>query len=133
MKKLLITFLLFTIGIIASYSQVQWYRTTAYSHRYQTSSGYWTGWSDWEDSNMKMKIDLGNDIVVIYSPRVQTYKVIETMDPPYDSSGKQIKFKVIDQDGDIGFIRLRIQNTGRSQFYVDFSNVSWVYNVIRIQ
>jgi hypothetical protein len=54
-------------------------------------------------------------------------------DPYYDDGGGvQIKFSVIDQDGDRGTVRLRIQNDGNSQLYVDFADIMWVYNVYRI-
>ena len=47
--------------------------------------------------------------------------------------GTNVKFYVIDQDYDRGSIRLRVERNGNSQIYVDFSNVAWVYNVVRIR
>lgn len=111
----------------------QWYKTTAFAIKEKKSNGYWGEWSDWKDSDMNVKFDLENDIIYIFSPKTQKYHVIEVMDPPYDSTGRQIKFRVRDQDGDYGYVRLRIENNGNSQIYVDFNNVSWVYNVRRIR
>ena len=77
------------------------------------------------------EFDFNNDVIYIYSDKTQIYKVLYQEENPYDSSGQQVKFRVLDQDGDYGHIRLRIENNGNSQIYVDFNNVSWVYNVKR--
>lgn len=86
-------------------------------------------WSAWEDTNIRIKIDIDNDRIVIYSNRTQIYDIISETTPPRDSSGSQKAFKFIDQDGDIGTLRLRIQDNGTKQIYIDFSDISWVYNI----
>lgn len=136
MRKYLIMLLLAFSMTATSFAQnVMWFRTTEYAIKMQKTrtngTTYWTNWSDWEDSDMNVKFDLTNDVITIYSPKTQVYQVLSVEDPPYDSTGRQVKFRVRDQDGDYGYIRLRIENNGNSQIYVDFSNVSWVYNVRR--
>lgn len=121
--------LLFTLtssDVIAQ--SVQWYQTTEFAFKLE---GY--DWSDWQKAEIGVKIDLSQDKITIYSDNVQIYRVIATLDPPYDPNGQQVKFKVIDQDGDYGHLRLRIENSGNSQIYIDFSDISWVYNVIRVR
>lgn len=110
---------------------IQWFKATSLSYRYINDYGNWTNWSKWEKCDVKIKFELDEDWIVIYSNKTQVYKVIQLVDPPYDATGNTIKFQVIDGDGDYGFVRLRIENNGNSQLYVDFENVSWVYNVIR--
>lgn len=111
--------------------QTYYYKTTQFAIKYKYSTG-WTDWSDWKSSNMKLKIDLDDDIIVIYSEKIQVYKVVETMGSyTDDSGGRQTKFFVIDQDDDYGYVRLRIERNGNSQIYVDFADVMWVYNVVR--
>ena len=130
MRKLLFMFmLLFTLtssDVIAQ--NVQWYQTTEFAYKLK---GY--DWSDWEPTKMNVKMDLSQDKITIYSNDVQIYRVISTETPPYDPSGQQVKFGIVDQDGDYGYLRLRIENNGNSQIYVDFNDISWVYNVIRIR
>lgn len=132
MKKLLIFILFVVMGITTSMAEILWFKTTDFAYRVK-NYGTWSSWSDWEASSMNIKIDTGQDIIVIYSPETQVYKVLSLENPPYDSRGTQVKFKVIDQDFDIGYIRLRVEHSGNSQIYVDFSNVSWVYNVVRTE
>lgn len=105
---------------------VQGYKATGFAYKLQ---GY--EWSDWSKCSINIEIDLSKDIVVIYSKDTQIYKVLDSLPAPYDDSGQQVAFKVIDQDYDIGKLRLRIENNGNSQIYIDFNDISWVYNVIR--
>ena len=133
MKKtlLIITFMLF--GIFGSISaQTYTYKTTGFSMKQLTSYG-WTDWSAWERSDMYMVINFDKDIVKIYSPEPQIYHILNYLGNYTDESGgRQIKFNFIDQDNDRGTMRLRIERNGNSQVYIDFNNVMWVYNVVRI-
>ena len=118
------------LSIVAANAQVQYYRSTAYAQANVYNGRY--VWSDWQSSNMTITINLNTDMITIYSPRTQIYRVVSAGDAYNDSNGgRQVSFKVIDQDGDRGTIRLRIESNGNSQIYVDFSNVAWVYNVVR--
>lgn len=129
MKRFLMIFALL-LSIVAANAQVQYYRSTAYAQSNVYNGRY--VWSDWQSSNMTITINLNTDMITIYSPRTQIYRVVSAGDAYNDSNGgRQVSFKVIDQDGDRGTIRLRIESNGNSQIYVDFSNVAWVYNVVR--
>jgi len=128
MKRIIviIMFGLFCIGAVQA--QTQWYKATEFAIKFQ---GY--EWTDWQSVNINIKFDLSEDIIVVYSKDTQVYKVLEQVASPRDSGGQQVKFTVIDQDFDRGYLRLRVENSGNSQIYVDFSDVSWVYNVTRIK
>lgn len=134
MKKFLLIFiLLFSFAFTSANAQVQYYRTTAYAEAYIYNGRY--VWSDWQSSNMTLVINLNTDVITIYSPKIQVYKVYGTANNGNaytdSSGGVNIKFYVIDQDGDKGEVRLRIESNGNSQVYVDFFNVAFVWNVVR--
>lgn len=86
-------------------------------------------WSDWQPVNIPVVVDYEQDIIIIYSAKTQKYLIIEETTAAPDSNGKQVAFKVIDQDGDVGRFRFRVQNNGAKQIYVDFNDISWCYNV----
>lgn len=132
MKKLLCTLLLALVSIGIHAQSVMWFSTTSLAVKVK-QYGEWSDWSDWQKVTVRCKIDTSNDVIVIYSNETQIYKVIEVLDPPYDDNGEQIAFKVIDQDLDYGRVRLRVEYNGNSQIYVDFNDISWVYNVVRIK
>lgn len=135
MKKFLLMFLmLFALSVGTASAQSYYYRTTSFSIKYKTEYGTWTNWSAWEQSNLKVRIDFDDDMIIIYSQTLQVYQVTKYLgDYTDESGGRQTKFQVVDQDDDIGTIRLRIERNGNSQLYVDFADVIWVYNVRRIQ
>ncbi len=122
------------LSVLGSFAQqnIVWFRTTEFSWKQKNEYGSWTNWSDWEPSNIKVKFDLSKDQVFIYSSSIQIYTIIHEEESPYDDSGTQIKFRVVDQDDDYGHLRLRQENNGNSQIYIDFSNIKWVYNVRRL-
>lgn len=130
MKRILIVIMfgLFCVGAVQA--QTQWFKATELAIKV-VNNGNWTKWSDWESVDINIKFDLSNDLIIIYSQEIQIYKVLEQVKSPYDSNGTQVKFKVLDQDYDKGFLRLRVENNGNSQIYVDYADISWVYNVIR--
>lgn len=134
MRRYLLILFMFFGGVFLSsaFAQTRYYKTTQFAIKYKVS-GVWGGWSDWKSSSMKVKIDLDDDIIVIYSEKVQVYRVVETMGSYTDESGgKQVKYFVVDQDDDNGYVRLRIERNGNAQIYIDFADVMWVYNVVRI-
>ena len=130
MKRILIVIMfgLFCVGAVQA--QTQWFKATEFAVRV-VDNGRWTKWADWESVDINIKFDLSNDLIIIYSQETQIYKVLEQVKSPYDSNGTQVKFRVLDQDYDKGFLRLRVENNGNSQIYVDYADISWVYNVVR--
>jgi hypothetical protein len=56
--------------------------------------------------------------------------VVEQSNDPY--GGKYVKYGVVDEDDSIGYMRLRLQSDGTAQIYFDFSNIMFVYTVIRL-
>ena len=132
MKKLLILFTLCLASICAS-AEVIYFRTTAFcSSTYNYQTYRWNNWSSWSNSNMNLTIDLTNDIVKIYSPKTQTYRVTQLVQKGYDSDGDyKVEFKFIDQDGDSGTMWLYQRSSGTSEIYIIFSNVRWCYRVVR--
>lgn len=113
-------------------AQTTWYRATQYAQATVYNGHY--KWSDWYSSSVKLKIDWDNDIVVIYSPKTQAYAITSVESALHNDSkgGKEAEFRVVDQDGDRGKLRLRFDKYGNSQIYIDFSNVAWVYTVVKL-
>ena len=128
MKKKLILILLGFLVSFSAISQTVWF--TAFQFAYKYSS--WSDWTPWKTCNIDVKFDYDRDIIVIYSQEPQVYQVYSYDGEGTDrDGGEQVQFSVVDQDRDYGKIRLRVERNGNSQIYVDFRNVSWVYNVIR--
>lgn len=132
MKKLYLLLVCLLIAFSVN-AQTYYYRTTEFAYKY-VSNGSWTGWSDWQNSFLKITINLDNDIVKINSETPQIYRITRYVKNYTDNSGgQQVMFSFVDQDYDRGTMRLRVERNGNSQIYIEFSDVMWVYNVIRIR
>ena len=121
MKKLISLCIVF-LGITVQAQDVQWLKAYELSVNYE-------GWSDWESVNIDIKIDFDNYLIKIFSKQVQVYEILSDLPSLKDDTGKNIRFRVIDQDKDIGVLTFRVQNDGTKQIYLEFDNVGWVYNV----
>ena len=128
MKKIILGIILALFMSIPSFSQIINFKATSVAIK---EVGY--KWSDWKKCDILITFNLRTDKVVIYSRSIQIYKVL-TQGQSYidESGGEQVKYDVIDQDDDLGDMRLRVERNGNSQIYIEFADVSWVYNVIRI-
>lgn len=132
MKNFILTFLLFFSVVIGASAQVHTFRTTGYYEKHKYSWG-WGNWTGRQDSNMTLTINYNTDVVTIYSPKTQVYRIYRYGGTYKDNDGDvTAEFKFYDQDGDRGTMRLVIRNsTGKSQIYIDFANVCWAYDVVR--
>ena len=129
-KFLILSIFVLICGALSA--QTYNFKATELAIRYH--NGYaWEEWSDWQPVSIQVKMDLDASLIIIYSNRTQIYRITEYDGSYTDSSqGNQMRFTIIDQDYDRGHLRLRVEKNGNSQIYVDFSDVMWVYNVVRI-
>lgn len=132
MKRILL--LVLFIFSISAQAQIYQYKTTGFAIKQINAVGVWENWSDWKKSDMLITFNYDTDVVKIYSPETQTYRLQECIRSYVDESGgKQTEFTFIDQDGDKGTLRLRIETNGNLQIYIEFSNIMWVYNIIKLK
>jgi hypothetical protein len=83
---------------------------------------------------MLITINLDADVVKVYSPMTQIYRITKYVRTyKDDSGGTQIEYTFIDQDGDRGTLRLRKERNNNTQIYIEFADVMWVYNVVRTE
>ena len=131
MKKFILT-LIFSFITLAVCAQTLNFRTTSYTYKEYGYYG-WSNWKPYQSSDMLVTMDLTNDIVTIYSPRIQRYAIYSYNGTYVDGDGDQIsKYSFIDQDGDRGQMRLVIRRNGTSELYIDFSNIIWTYRVVKL-
>lgn len=132
MKKLFLIIFTF-ITVLNSNAQAYYFETSQFAYKVKYS-GYWTDWTDWEDSKLIITINLDTDVIAIYSPSLQVYQITKYIqDYEDEGGGYQKEYAFIDQDLKRGIIRLRKENTGNSQVYVEYDDAMWVYNVKRIR
>lgn len=136
MKKFINVFILTVLMMLAfntnCNAQTYAYRGFQAAYKY-IENGRWTDWSDWKRVNVIITIDYDNDVIRVHADSPQTY-VVTNYDKSFtdSSGGRQVQFSVIDQDYDYGKVRLRIETNGNSQIYVEFADVIFCWNVVKI-
>lgn len=129
MKRFLSILLIALVGFTAS-AEIINFRTTAFCQKTMTSYG-WTNWSSWSPSDMLITMDLTNDIITIFSPKIQKYYIYDYSNPYYDHMAQCIDYRFRDQDGDNGVMTLCQKPNGQSEIYIRFANIQWAYVVVR--
>lgn len=107
------------------------YYTTDFAYKVKYNNGNWSDWSDWEDSHCLVNINLDRDEINIYSSTPQEFTIYKyEEDSIYDNDGgEQLKLYCVDDDGLRCHVRLRIHEDSL-QLYVDYDDVTYVYNLI---
>lgn len=128
MKKIIIL-LCFILSIITINAENLKFRSTGFSYRERN----YYGWSNWRSESSNVTIMMMDNILIIYSPTVQTYDLYNLQDPYQDVDGDWIlKSNFIDQDGDVGEFDLIYRWKDEMwQMYIRFNNIQWVYDVIQ--
>ena len=127
MKKFFLMLCFMVCGLVAQAQNYQFY-TYQFSYRV-VDNGEWTDWSDWQDSRMLVSINADNDVISIQSADPQRYQVLELGELEEDGEGTSQEFLCVNEDNVRCNIRLRIQNDGIKQLYVDFADAMWVYSL----
>ena len=127
MKRLISVILFFFSMCCYAGDSIRYYAATSFSYK-KVVNGEWT------DSGMIITLNMTKDVIEILSPKAQIYNITEYNDFYIDKDGgRTAKFSFVDQEGYKGVIRLRIEKNGNSQMYVEYANIMWVYNLIRIE
>ena len=129
MKKVI--FLLLAILCISTgYAEPTFYHADSFAYKYiDEHSGRWNEWSRWQSSEILISIDIEKEVIEIYTEMEQKYNILKWNGRYKDNKGgEQSEFVVVDQDGDKGIIRIRIQWDDVKQLYVEYDNVMWVYS-----
>lgn len=130
-KRKLLIFIFSIISILSISATTMTFKSTGFSYR---ERNYYS-WSNWRSESSNVTIMMMDNILIIYSPTVQTYDLYNLQDPYQDVDGDWIlKSNFIDQDGDIGEFNLIYRWKDEMwQMYIRFNNIQWVYDVIQVK
>lgn len=131
MKKFFALTLLLFASVFASHAYAEVLKLKAYSFSARSTDHYgnWSDWADWSDCNILVVI--GEDSrVKIYSKETQEYDIISSEEEVSDHQGGTVtEYHCIDKDGLRCSLRLRVEKNDNIQLYVDYDNLSFIYNV----
>jgi hypothetical protein len=124
MKKiLLIMFLICSVFTIKA--ETYMYTATSYQQKYSYQSSF----SNRVSCEVGITIDTSLGYIKMDTERLQYYIIKSSYGPYRDSDGDRVlKLSCTDEEGLNCTVRI-ISGTYREQLYVDYNNITWVYNL----
>lgn len=124
--------LLMGVFSISLFAEIYKFQAQQFAYKYQYNDGSWADWSDWEKSSLLIVMNTDNDRIRIYSDSPQEYDVYNYQESYVDSDGWTTStLNCVDADGTQCELRLRVSDDGDAQLYVDYTDVMWVYNIVK--
>ncbi|MCI6223582.1 MAG: hypothetical protein MR897_03645 [Bacteroidales bacterium] len=129
MKKFFALTLLLFASVFASHAYAEVFKLRAYSASMRSTDRYgnWSDWTDWSDCNILVVSD--DSRVKIYSEETQEYDIISSEEIRDSKGVKATEFHCVDKNGLRCSLRLRVEKNDNIQLYVDYNDISFVYNV----
>ena len=128
MKKFLLLLFAFMVTISGDlFAQTYKYYTTDFAYKEKDDYGYWSDWTDWQDSHCLVTINTNKEIVTIYSKTPQEFDIVEDLGESYDDSGLSNTWLAVDDEGLRCHLRLRHQDNGILQLYIEYNDLVFVY------
>lgn len=134
MRRLVVLFFVCILSV-SCFAEVRWLK--AYQYAFANVINGTHVWGEWQPSSIKICFNSDERVVVVYSPRVQIYRIYDLYNDGNEfadaNGGTNVMMYVVDQDNDLGRVKFRIGPSGESQVYIHFANMAWVYNVVRLE
>ena len=127
MKKFIFIFILILGFAISSTAQTYKYYSTSFAYKTKNTYGYWSDWSNWDKSHCLITISLDRNVVNIYSDTHQEFDIYDNGGKSDDEDGSTLTLHCVDKQGLRCGIRLRKQNNGVLQMYIDYNDLMYVY------
>ncbi|MBC7522993.1 MAG: hypothetical protein H7239_00920 [Flavobacterium sp.] len=132
MKKNLVFVFFVFIGFVSSLqAQPISIKTSSVSFTERTDKNNWTKWSDFVKAEILITIDGKKNRIVVNSPEIQVFTIKSYGDKTETDTDKIIPFDCIDNNGSKCkiFVITRKKEANRMQFYINYSDVKFVYNI----
>ncbi|WP_395066666.1 hypothetical protein [Flavobacterium sp.] len=130
MKKFLILFVLISFTQI-TFGQTITLKTSSVSITEKNEKGGWNNWTDFVNAKILITIDAKKDRIVVNSPEIQVFSIKSYGEKIETETDKIVPFDCVDNNGSqCKILVITRKNEGnRMQFYINYSEVKFVYNI----
>ena len=127
----LILLCVFLLSALKSNSQTIAFKTSAVSIIEKTNKNGWGQWSEFVKAELLITIDAKKDRIVVNSPVMQLFSIKNYGDKIETETLKTVPFDCVDNNGSKCKILVitRKDEGNRMQFYINYSEVKFVYNI----
>jgi len=128
--KLIFLFTLLSIGW-QSHGQTLAFKTSSVSFIEKNAKNEWGQWSDFVKAELIITIDAKKDRIVVNSTEIQVFTIKNYGDKIETPTNDIVPFDCIDQNGSKCKILVitRKDEGNRMQFYINYNEVKFVYNI----
>ena len=119
------------LGNQKSLAQTITLKSSSVSITEKTAKGNWTDWTDFVKAELIITIDAKKDRIVVNSPEIQVFTIVSYGEKIETGDDKIVPFDCIDNNGSKCKILAitRKKENNRMQFYINYSEVKFVYNI----
>jgi hypothetical protein len=129
--KILSLFLLFSFGIQNVSAQPIRFKTSSVSFTEKNAKGQFNEWSDFVNANVLITLDAKKNAIIVNSQEVQTFKIKSYGEIIDNDDVNIVPFECMDNK----FSKCQIliitkkKENNRMQFYINYNEVKFVYNI----
>lgn len=133
MKYFKILIVLFTLvtGFQKTYSQPIRFKASSVSFTDKDDKGSWNEWSDFVKTNVLITVDAKKNLIVVNSSEVQSFKIKSYGEIQDNDEVNIVPFECVDNKFSkcTIFIITKKKENNRMQFYINYNEVKFVYNI----
>lgn len=131
---LLIVCLFLTFGNLASAQPIR-FKTSSVSFTDKKDNENWNEWSDFVDANVLITVDAKKDLITVNSSEVQSFKIKAYGEITDNDEVNIVPFECMDNKFSKCTILIitKKKENNRMQFYINYNEVKFVYNIYNVQ
>lgn len=128
--SILLLFLL-AFGGQKTVAQTLKFRTSSASYTERSERGKWREWSEFVKADLLITIDAKKNRIVVNSPELQVFTIHAYGEKTEDENTKVVPFECVDHNGSKAtiFVITKKKEDNRMQFYINYAEVKFVYNI----
>jgi hypothetical protein len=129
--KILLLFSVFFLGIQSSSAQPIRFKTSSVSFTEKDAKGKWNEWSEFVKANILITVDAKKNAITVNSQEVQSFKIKAYGEIVDNDEVNIVPFECVDNkfSNCTIFIITKKKENNRMQFYINYNEVKFVYNI----
>jgi hypothetical protein len=133
--KITILFIFIGYGIQESVAQPIRFKTSSVSFTDKDTKGNWNEWSEFVDANVLITLDAKKNLITVNSNEVQSFKIKAYGEITDNDEVNIVPFECIDNKFSKCTILIitKKKEDNRMQFYINYNEVKFVYNIYNVK
>ena len=127
----LLLFVFMQFGFQNATAQTLRFKTSSVSVTEKNEKNVWSEWSDFVTAELLISIDAKKNRIVVNSPEIQVFTILSYGDKIENDTDKIVPFECKDNNGSkcTIFVITKKKEDNRMQFYINYAEVKFVYNI----